>query len=325
MRGIGGVRTAAATSAAAAIAIAAVMVVPGVASAATPAISSVTVTANPIVGHAISFTIKGDTFGPDQYGLSQYTLVMVARPASGPPCSSSDFVDGNRRGLDPVVGYDWNLQNVDGPFTESRTYVPFDGHSSQSESPWSTEIYPGSYRVCAWLDDQQATNPAVSDALATSTLTVLPAKYTLKLRAPRSIRIGSVVERNLQFQTFTFKAGGQTTAHRVIEFAAQPPGVKTCAPDLGASRWNKLEENPNFYKSSGEHQRGIPLRPGTHTYKAKLGLAAEEGATPGRTLVCAAIYDTTESLDFADHIKVSQPDGLQALAHAFIDVKPLPS
>jgi hypothetical protein len=69
--------------------------------------------------------------------------------------------------------------------------------------------------------------------------------------------------------------------------------------------------------------RGIRLRAGTHTYAAKLGLAAEYGATPGRMLVCAAIYDTTEQGDFDDHLKVPQPDGLQALAHAFVDVKPL--
>jgi hypothetical protein len=111
----------------------------------------------------------------------------------------------------------------------------------------------------------------------------------------------------------------------VIEFTVQPPGGKACAPDLGASRWNKLGENPSFYKSSGETQHGIPLRSGTHPYQARLGLAAEEGATPARRLVCAAIYDTTESIDFEDHIKVSQPDGLQALAHAFIEVKPRPS
>jgi hypothetical protein len=281
-----------------------------------------------VIGHAVTFTVTGNTFGPDQYGLSQYSLWMVARPANGPPCQSSDFVDEQlyqRSQVDkPVVGRDWSLLNVDGPFTETYTYIPYDHHSAQSEEFWSREVYPGSYRVCVWLDDQQQGNPNVSDAVATSTLTVVPARYTFSMHAPHSIRIGSVVAHNLQFQTFSFKAGGQTTTDRVIEFGVQPPGVRKCTPDIGAGRWNKLGEEPNYYKSSGANANRIKLRPGTHTYKSKLGLAAEYGAAPGRTLVCAAISDMTELGDFEDHITVPQPDGLQALAHAFIAVRPLP-
>ncbi len=131
-------------------------------------------------------------------------------------------------------------------------------------------MYPGSYRVCVWLDDQQAANPDVSDSLMSSSVTVVPASYTFTMHAPRSIRIGSAVQHDLQFETFTFKAGGQTTAHRAIDFAVQPPGVRKCAPDIGAGRWSELERGTRTTTSP----RATP-RTGSRCAPARIRISAQ--------------------------------------------------
>ncbi|MGH3261737.1 MAG: hypothetical protein ACRDNS_07060, partial [Trebonia sp.] len=103
---------------------------------------------------------------------------------------------------------------------------------------------------------------------------------------------------------------------------SEPRGVHSCPADVW-SIWNGPRYgggflNPVVFKvprrPAGGSVWGIPLRAGAHAYRFSLAMVAKEGPRPGRTLVCAAVYDELQSEPAVDQEEGSARFWITAVA-----------
>jgi hypothetical protein len=286
--------------------VAAMAVANGAAAAAS--LTLTTQPAAPVAGMPFSFSIGGTLPAGNGSGSSDWSLDLSVRSAKGPACGTSSFTDEAANAA--LLSYTWALHGVNAPFTQRQTFAPFGPQPKNSEY-WSGELAPGSYRECAWLSDPDATDPSVSIAQASGTLTIATGHYGLRVSGPPTLRLtrddGHPSPHHVA--TFTLHVSAPVGHDRVVDVIPEPPGLTRCPAEL-VKPW-KRSGNPVFYRP-GHLAYGRPLRAGAHTYRISLGELAYGAARPGPTLVCAQVFDLGPTLPLTvasahTHIRLLAP------------------
>jgi hypothetical protein len=271
---------------------------------------------DPIFGKPLTLTVQGATPGPNPFpGRSTYMVNLVLRSTSQTPCEQHEYDDYALQHDDAVFKY-WDVSDANGPFT--RSYAPRPTFSGSPDS-----IQPGTYRLCAWLYDIQADASGQTGhgliSMQQSVVTVREPHFSiaLQLRGPLVARPFPGEASLLKYTPLVARITAEVARNRGLIITVLPPGLQRCPPNLQNTPYERVTAVYSRPISTGGTP-GMKLRQGG-PFSYQLGLSLvyagsgrRVGARPGRSLLCAGIYDGDDS---------SAPAGEEAAAHEWATVK----
>jgi hypothetical protein len=271
-------------------------------------VQPVTVSPDPTFGKPITYTVSGATPGPNPYpGYSSYQVMFGVRPVSDAPCGQYDY-DANpvHDPFNDPVNQVWDVTNADGPFTRSYSPAP------ERAGP----LLPGIYRACAWLWNSQADTGQEDHgliAMSQSMLTVREPRFAISLHLAGRLRLQPYRRfHDPHYTPLTAHITAEVGRQRTLLVTVQPPGVRRCPHDVTKSRYyTELPVPPLRISGRLNNDAGLSLRDGgPFTYR--LGVALYNWARPGRSLLCAGVYDNYDD---------SAPANEEAAAQTWINVR----
>ena len=268
---------------------------------------------DPTFGKPITIAVSGSTPGPNEYpGRTEYELALVLRPVSKAPCGEYEY-DALTSSNGSVVVQTWDVSNANGAFTRVYKAVP-----TSPDSPDSIE--PGRYRACAWLWNVQVEGSLTGGhgllAMQQSSIAVREPRFSVSVRALGTFTIQHfpVPFDELRYTPVVVDAWAEVGRGRTVVTMIVPPGVHRCPSSLLRSYYavttSVLVKTPGGHDAVDQEVRAG----GPHSYRTGL-VVVDVAGRPGRSLLCAGIYDGNDT---------TAPAGEEAAAQTWVTVKPKP-